>query len=227
MLSPAPSWWHAPANKLGANAVNRTQIKLQGDARPSRYTSSSKTCLVDVITFPPSVTCPGIYIHLLVFQGTCGLVAMTSAQHAEGRQFNPGQVYDLSETLFVESITIQLLKLCGSCWSGCSPSLHCCRGKPSARCSCCLATFYQALPQAQLPSLKKTTLGSPLHHCGSQKHDTSSAASAACLFVCLFVAPFVFVCVSVGLLLLVVVSSKMSLTAVPCQMHRISADLRD
>ena len=54
-----------------------------------------------------------------------------------------------------------------------------CIDRSSARCSCCLATFYQALPQAQLPSLKKTTLGSPLHHCGSQKHDTSSAASAA------------------------------------------------
>ena len=27
------------------------------------------------------------------FSGTCGLVAMTSAQHAEGRQFDPGQVY--------------------------------------------------------------------------------------------------------------------------------------
>ena len=25
---------------------------------------------------------------------TCGLVAMTSAQHAEGRPFDPGQVYD-------------------------------------------------------------------------------------------------------------------------------------
>ena len=25
--------------------------------------------------------------------GTCGLVAMTSASHAEGRQFDPGQVY--------------------------------------------------------------------------------------------------------------------------------------
>ena len=25
---------------------------------------------------------------------TCGLVAMTSAQHAEGRQFDPSQVYD-------------------------------------------------------------------------------------------------------------------------------------
>ena len=28
---------------------------------------------------------------------TCGLVAMTSAQHAEGRQFDPGQVYDFVE----------------------------------------------------------------------------------------------------------------------------------
>ena len=27
------------------------------------------------------------------FHGTCGLVAMTSASHAEGRQFDPGQVY--------------------------------------------------------------------------------------------------------------------------------------
>ena len=27
------------------------------------------------------------------FQGTCGLVAMTSASHGEGRQFDPGQVY--------------------------------------------------------------------------------------------------------------------------------------
>ena len=27
--------------------------------------------------------------------GTCGLVAMTSASHAEGRQFDPGQVYVL------------------------------------------------------------------------------------------------------------------------------------
>ena len=27
--------------------------------------------------------------------GTCGLVAMTSASHAEGRQFDPGQVYRL------------------------------------------------------------------------------------------------------------------------------------
>ena len=30
--------------------------------------------------------------HPLSMRGTCGLVAMTSAQHAEGRQFDPGQV---------------------------------------------------------------------------------------------------------------------------------------
>ena len=28
-----------------------------------------------------------------LFSSTCGLVAMTSASHAEGRQFDPGQVY--------------------------------------------------------------------------------------------------------------------------------------
>ena len=34
-------------------------------------------------------------------QSTCGLVAMTSAQHAEGRQFDPGQISfkDVAETV--------------------------------------------------------------------------------------------------------------------------------
>ena len=31
-----------------------------------------------------------------MYPSTCGLVAMTSASHAEGRQFDPGQVYGLS-----------------------------------------------------------------------------------------------------------------------------------
>ena len=31
-------------------------------------------------------------------QSTCGLVAMTSAQHAEGRQFDPGWVYSIVYT---------------------------------------------------------------------------------------------------------------------------------
>ena len=30
---------------------------------------------------------------VLEVMSTCGLVAMTSASHAEGRQFDPGQVY--------------------------------------------------------------------------------------------------------------------------------------
>ena len=30
---------------------------------------------------------------LAAYLSTCGLVAMTSASHAEGRQFDPGQVY--------------------------------------------------------------------------------------------------------------------------------------
>ena len=34
-----------------------------------------------------------VWITIVVFTCTCGLVAMTSAQHAEGRQFDPGQVY--------------------------------------------------------------------------------------------------------------------------------------
>ena len=31
--------------------------------------------------------------------GTSGLVAMTSASHAEGRQFDPGQVYDSQQVV--------------------------------------------------------------------------------------------------------------------------------
>jgi hypothetical protein len=34
-----------------------------------------------------------------VARSTCGLVAMTSASHAEGRQFDPGQVYVCEESL--------------------------------------------------------------------------------------------------------------------------------
>ena len=31
--------------------------------------------------------------YLMISKSSCGLVAMTSASHAEGRQFDPGQVY--------------------------------------------------------------------------------------------------------------------------------------
>ena len=34
-----------------------------------------------------------VYVLRANCHSTCGLVAMTSAQHAEGRQFDPGQVY--------------------------------------------------------------------------------------------------------------------------------------
>ena len=36
----------------------------------------------------------GLVVYtLVILTSTCGLVAMTSASHAEGRQFDPGQVY--------------------------------------------------------------------------------------------------------------------------------------
>ena len=38
-------------------------------------------------------------LDLVVSRGTCGLVAMTSAQHAEGHQLDPGQVYDLQRII--------------------------------------------------------------------------------------------------------------------------------
>ena len=37
-----------------------------------------------------------------IVSGTCGLVAMTSAQHAEGRQFDPGQVYFGCKYVFLQ-----------------------------------------------------------------------------------------------------------------------------
>ena len=39
-----------------------------------------------------SVFGPG-QLHVWDARSTCGLVAMTSASHAEGRQFDPGQVF--------------------------------------------------------------------------------------------------------------------------------------
>ena len=42
--------------------------------------------------------------------GTCGLVAMTSASHAEGRQFDPGQVYFEKNGLLVDA------KVCVECY---------------------------------------------------------------------------------------------------------------
>ena len=37
-----------------------------------------------------------LHKHPVLDTSTCGLAAMTSASHAEGRQFDPGQVYALS-----------------------------------------------------------------------------------------------------------------------------------
>ena len=42
----------------------------------------------------PNIDDSGVNIAPLA-RSTCGLVAMTSASHAEGRQFDPGQVYNL------------------------------------------------------------------------------------------------------------------------------------
>ena len=45
------------------------------------------------------------------WQSTCGLVAMTSALHAEGRQLEPGQVYafnqKLATTSFLEKMNLE------------------------------------------------------------------------------------------------------------------------
>ena len=55
-------------------------------------------CIVDVWAHCRS------FILTLIESSTCGLVAMTSTSHAEGRQFDPGQVYfwvpNNNETLF-------------------------------------------------------------------------------------------------------------------------------
>ena len=60
-----------------------------------------------------------LHTETLESQGTCGLVAMTSASHAEGRQFDPGQVYMPMSLVHapgaleaVDSNNLALLKLC-------------------------------------------------------------------------------------------------------------------
>ena len=45
---------------------------------------------------PSMLVSPGRSAGATKGRSTCGLVAMTSASHAEGRQFDPGQVYDFS-----------------------------------------------------------------------------------------------------------------------------------
>ena len=51
-------------------------------------------------------TCPPAFVPATLAhweqqrQGTCGLVAMMSASHVEGRQFDPGQVYVLPEGIY-------------------------------------------------------------------------------------------------------------------------------
>jgi hypothetical protein len=46
---------------------------------------------------------------------TCGLVAMTSASHAEGRQFDPGQVYFSPQRIAGLARTSRCWPLCESC----------------------------------------------------------------------------------------------------------------
>ena len=43
---------------------------------------------------------------------TCGLVAMTSAQHAEGRQFDPGQVYCCDAGMVLSPCDIRIYCVC-------------------------------------------------------------------------------------------------------------------
>ena len=50
-----------------------------------------------------AVLCYAAFVLLAIMSnGTCGLVAMTSASHAEGRQFDPGQVYTYLSNVAVE-----------------------------------------------------------------------------------------------------------------------------
>ena len=53
----------------------------------------------------------GLVVYtLVVLTSTCGLVAMTSASHAEGRQFDPGHVY-VTRTPWQEQAQIHLARI--------------------------------------------------------------------------------------------------------------------
>ena len=70
-------------------SYDKTQNVPRGDA---------STCLGKVVTSMKIVSSIGTQQEQCQMKpSTCGLVAMTSASHAEGRQFNPGQVYSLRD----------------------------------------------------------------------------------------------------------------------------------
>ena len=102
---------------------------------------------------------------------TCGLVAMTSASHAEGRQFDPGQVYTLFWAAW-EKCTCMLGSMLGQastpaiCWrhDGSLPghwSFMCSQGGPQGACNtpliwpsmCMHSKFYlgNCSPIARMP----------------------------------------------------------------------------
>ena len=55
--------------------------------------------------------------------GTCGLVAMTSASHAEGRQFDPGQVYLTRTTICEGGPFSYMFSVNPECEQNCSATL--------------------------------------------------------------------------------------------------------
>ena len=65
-------------------------------ARGSEYASSGQFELSGRRNASHGRKARGLCAH-----GTCGLVAMTSASHAEGRQFDPGQVYSYVSVLLL------------------------------------------------------------------------------------------------------------------------------
>ena len=60
-----------------------------------------------------------LFVWTMEIQGTCGLVAMTSASHAEGRQFDPGQEYVPIRVFLIAGLPLLRLQI-----SACIPVIH-------------------------------------------------------------------------------------------------------
>ena len=80
---------------LASRSAHVKQTKHLQRSRQKKSTQQATMCKPAYRTnfFIPFYILTFMCIALSRNSGTCGLVAMTSASHAEGRQFDPGQVY--------------------------------------------------------------------------------------------------------------------------------------
>ena len=127
-----------------------------GHAEPPH--TAPQSCFAGLPRLPPA------------HRSTCGLVAMASASHAEGRQFDPGQVYPKGGQAHTESLAATSKVLGATAITECGPRRPVdLVGAPKA----CLAHHSRTLGQAVIRSRggggsHTNSPSAPMHHnrCG-------------------------------------------------------------